>query len=86
MTDATQPAHYHGDGMQAIDAIRAAGYGEGFDLGNVIKYVWRYAKTRNTNDLRKARQYLDFEIAAAVERDNEQYRMDLQARIQELAK
>ena len=86
MTDATQPAHYHGDGMQAIDAIRAAGYAEGFNLGNVIKYTWRYATTRNTDDLRKARQYLDFEIAAAVERDNQRYRTNMQQRIRELAK
>lgn len=55
MTDATTPQHYRGDGMQAIDAINAAGYGQGFNLGNVIKYVWRYATTRNTDDLRKAR-------------------------------
>lgn len=82
MTDATTPQHYRGDGMQAIDAINAAGYGQGFNLGNVIKYVWRYATTRNTDDLRKARQYLDFEIAAAVERDNRRHQREMQ----ELAK
>ena len=86
MTDATQPTHYQGDGMQAIDAINAAGYGKGFNLGNVIKYVWRFGKTGKVDDLRKARQYLDFEIAAAVERDNQQYRMETQRKIQELAK
>lgn len=86
MADATTPQHYQGDGMQAIDAIKAAGYAEGFNLGNVIKYVWRYATTRNTTDLRKAKQYLEFEIAAAVERDNQQYRMEVQRKIQELAK
>lgn len=37
----------------------------GFSLGNVIKYVWR-AGLKGPNaleDLRKARRYLDYEIA-----------------------
>ena len=82
MTDATQPTHYQGDGMQAIDAINAAGYGQGFNLGNVIKYVWRYGKTGKIDDLRKAKQYLEFELSAIAERQAAEY----QTRTQGLAK
>lgn len=34
-----------------------------FSLGSVVKYIWRRLHKGNTlEDLRKARQYLDFEI------------------------
>lgn len=37
-----------------------------FNLGNVIKYVWRAGKKGSSTaveDLKKARQYIDFELA-----------------------
>lgn len=53
------PEHYNG--YQVIEAIRDAGYLEGFCLGNVVKYILR-AKKKNNNieDLQKAKWYLDY--------------------------
>lgn len=58
------PRHYGGadDPFEAIKVIEA--WGLGFNLGNVIKYIAR-AERKGTplDDLRKARWYLDREIA-----------------------
>lgn len=35
----------------------------GFNLGNVIKYVWRHEKKNGLEDLKKAAWYLNDEIA-----------------------
>lgn len=61
--DTVHPAHYRSSsGLEAIDAIEA--FGLGFCLGNVVKYVLRAArKGRYLEDLKKARWYLDREIA-----------------------
>ena len=57
------PAHYGGDNpMEVIKVIEH--YGLGFHLGNVVKYVLRAgSKGDPVTDLRKARWYLDREIA-----------------------
>ena len=55
------PPHYNQAGIQCIDAIVAA-TGEGFEYylqGNIMKYVWRYRYKNGTEDLKKARWYLD---------------------------
>ena len=61
------PAHYAGEGMQVIDAIKAF-FGEreyvGFLWGNVVKYVLRYRKKGGVEDLEKARWYLNKLIVA----------------------
>ena len=61
------PAHYAGNGMQVIDAIKAF-FGEreyvGFLWGNVVKYVLRYRKKGGVEDLEKARWYLNKLIVA----------------------
>lgn len=60
------PAHYNVGGIEVIDAIEAWGFGEGFNRGNAIKYIARAGRKdplREVEDLKKARQYLDFEIA-----------------------
>ena len=58
------PAHYAGNGIEPITVIQT--WGLGFCLGNVVKYIARAGiKTPDPlEDLRKARQYLDFEIQA----------------------
>ena len=56
------PGHYmdHPSGVECIEVAQHFN----FNLGNVIKYVWRAgAKGDAVQDLRKARKYLDFEIA-----------------------
>ncbi len=56
------PSHYAGGGIEVIDAIDA--WGLGFCLGNVVKYIARAAHKGNLlQDLKKARWYLDHEIA-----------------------
>lgn len=57
------PTHYTSGGIECIDAIKASMSSEeykGFLKGQVIKYVWRYRlKGKSTEDLKKARFYLD---------------------------
>lgn len=63
MTDMVKkPAHYlqHPSGVEC----RTIAQEFGFNLGCVVKYVWRAGLKSDDvlTDLRKARQYLDFEI------------------------
>lgn len=58
------PAHYGGadNPYEAIKVIEA--WGLGFNLGNTVKYVSRAGKKGDVlEDLKKARWYLDREIA-----------------------
>lgn len=57
------PDHYNGhpSGIECIEVVRHMN----FNLGNVVKYVWRAGLKGNTptiQDLEKARWYLDDEI------------------------
>lgn len=58
MVDVTNPDHYkrHPSGVECITITEHFG----FNLGNVIKYVWRAGF--KTEDLRKALWYLTREI------------------------
>jgi hypothetical protein len=60
------PPHYGGgdNPYEVIRVIRA--WGLGFSLGNAVKYIARAGRkdpARHVEDLRKARWYLDEEIA-----------------------
>lgn len=70
MSDAvSHPTHYTssaaacsacGQRIECIDVTQHMG----FCLGNAVKYIWRAdLKGAALEDLRKAKQYLDFEIA-----------------------
>lgn len=69
MTSATNPAHYkaHG-GVECIDAIRSAlgpiGF-QSFCQGSVLKYVWRYQHKGKSEDLQKAKVYIDWLLESA---------------------
>ena len=53
------PKHY--GGYQVLELIFDSGFGEGFCLGNVLKYIARSKKKENMEeDLRKAKIYLDY--------------------------
>lgn len=55
------PAHYasHPSGVECIEIVEHMS----FNLGNVIKYLWRAdEKGAPLDDLKKARWYLDREI------------------------
>ena len=55
------PPHYNSTEIECIEAIAAA-TGDGFEYylqGNIMKYLWRYRYKNGTEDLQKARWYLD---------------------------
>ncbi len=56
------PAHYMHGSVECIDAIRVSMTSiefEGYLKGNIMKYLWRYRSKGGSEDLRKARWYLD---------------------------
>lgn len=66
------PTHYLGS-IECIDAIEAAieclyDPVNGFLIGNIIKYVWRWQEKGGVEDLKKARWYLD----RIIEREGKQ--------------
>jgi hypothetical protein len=57
--DATYGEHYAQDKIQATEFIIDAGHGEGFTIGNIMKYAQRYGKKegKNRKDLLKVVHY-----------------------------
>ena len=49
--DGTYNQHYSTDKIQATEFIIDSGMGEGFCMGNIIKYAKRYGKKAGKNDL-----------------------------------
>ena len=49
--DKTYDQHYGTDKIQATEFIIDSGYGEGFCIGNIIKYAKRYGKKAGKNEL-----------------------------------
>lgn len=63
----TSPEHYRKGGRECVEFIEAALGKEGFQsycLGNVMKYVWRHDKAGGAKDIRKAKRYLEYWLAA----------------------
>ena len=59
LADPVNPSHYKGDlVMRIIEKFKL-----GFRLGNVVKYILRHGEKAGLEDLKKARWYLDREIA-----------------------
>jgi len=57
--DATYGEHYSQNKFQATEFIVDSGHGEGFCIGNIIKYAQRYGKKdgHNRKDLMKVLHY-----------------------------
>jgi hypothetical protein len=57
--DATYGEHYASDKYQATDVIIDSGHGEGFVMGNIMKYAKRYGNKagKNRKDLLKILHY-----------------------------
>ena len=57
--DSTYTEHYAKNKYQATDIVVDSGHGEGFCLGNIIKYAIRYGKKegKNPQDLLKNIHY-----------------------------
>ncbi|QPZ53581.1 hypothetical protein HTVC100P_gp19 [Pelagibacter phage HTVC100P] len=67
MTDnIKEPAHYVANKIEPIDFIIENNFN--FCEGNVIKYISRYKRKNGIEDLKKARQYIDFLIKKEVEK------------------
>ena len=58
--DSTYDEHYSKNKFQATEFIIDSGHGEGFCIGNIIKYAQRYGKKGgfNRNDLTKVVHYV----------------------------
>ena len=59
----TYRGHYSTNQFQSTEFIIDCGHGEGFMLGNIIKYAARYKNKGRSDDIRKARQYCTMLIA-----------------------
>ena len=46
----TYNAHYSQEQIQSTEFIFDAGHGEGFCIGNIIKYAQRYGKKKGKNE------------------------------------
>ena len=57
--DKTYESHYAQNKIQSTEFIADAGHGEGFCIGNIIKYAQRYGKKNgyNREDLKKIVHY-----------------------------
>ena len=57
--DKTYSSHYAQNKIQSTEFIADAGHGEGFCIGNIIKYAQRYGKKNgyNREDLKKIVHY-----------------------------
>lgn len=69
MTDqVNHPPHYNRTSLETITVIEDMVSGwpaaTAYRLGNVLKYVWRHREKGQLESLKKARWYLDREIAA----------------------
>nr|DAR59854.1 MAG TPA: nucelotide kinase [Caudoviricetes sp.] len=58
-----RPAHYNKGRVECIDAIEAATSDlngiEAVCTANAIKYLWRWKQKNGTEDLKKARWYIE---------------------------
>ena len=67
------PNHYCYGKFECVEVIKEVTAGapgpEGFLLGNVIKYLWRYRRKNGAEDLRKARRYIDMLLQMYEEMD-----------------
>lgn len=60
----SHPDHYQSEtGLEAIEAIEAATFDlkgiEAVDTAQVLKYMWRWKRKNGTQDLEKAKWYLE---------------------------
>ena len=57
--DQTYDQHYSQNNFQATEFISDGGHGEGFCIGNILKYAQRYGKKngKDRNDLLKVIHY-----------------------------
>ena len=69
--DKTYKQHYGTSKIQTTEFVFDAGHGEGFCIGNIIKYAQRYGKKygNNPDDLLKIIHYTIFLLGEHEEKD-----------------
>lgn len=69
------PSHYNKGGIECLEVIKAilGDKYEGFLIGNVIKYIYRYPDKNGLEDCKKARFYLDEFIKEAESKENKNF-------------
>ena len=67
----TYDSHYSMNKIQSTEFIFDAGHGEGFCLGNIIKYAQRYGKKdgKNQQDLLKILHYTIMLLGVEIENE-----------------
>ena len=71
--DSTYEGHYSRNSFQATEFIIDCGHGEGFAIGNILKYAQRYGKKGSHNDARKdLLKVLHYGIIALHNHDNKE--------------
>ena len=68
--DSTYDEHYSKSRFQATEFIIDGGHGEGFCIGNILKYAQRYGK-KNGKDRRDLLKILHYTIIALFVHDKE---------------
>lgn len=73
MDKVEHPSHYQGSfGIEAVDVIRnfaTVEMEQGFYWGNVIKYLTRWKRKNQREDLEKAKVYLDWLLESIKENE-----------------
>lgn len=89
MTDKINPSHYQRDGMECIDAIKAAvqnlSGAEAYCTGSAIKYLWRWKEKGGKDDLNKAIWFIK-DMIAEIEDEELQEDLRAEASVLEIAK
>ena len=72
--DETYSSHYAQNKVQSTEFIADAGHGEGFCIGNIIKYAQRYGKKNgyNREDLKKIVHYAIIMMCLHDKRNNDE--------------
>lgn len=89
MKDKINPDHYQRDGMECIDAIKAAvqnlSGAEAYETGSAIKYLWRWKEKGGKDDLNKAKWFIN-DMISDIEEIELQEEIEMDAAIFEVAK
>lgn len=89
MTDPINPNHYQRDGMECIDAIKAAvqnlSGAEAYCTGSAIKYLWRWKEKGGKDDLNKAIWFIK-DMVAEIEDAELQEELKAEATLMEIAR
>ena len=82
--DSTYTQHYGKSKFQTTEFVFDAGHGEGFCLGNVIKYAQRFGKKdgKNEKDLYKIIHYAII-LLGQMDKDKEKEHREFQDHMQE---